>query len=355
MPAAENTGAGAGGAEVITQVTSGDDTVPPYPTSWSSDYPKATFPTDASPQSQLKGDDDYAVWVEKMNIGWRIAGLWNLVTGVHPRPQTDDPAGVAAAWEKMNNAAISIIYNAVDGTMVTGLARFSEAREMWESLTTKHAGGGMGSLLNKVRRLNSLYDANETTMGNHTTHFTGIITEIKQAGFIIPDFFAAAIFLSTLPYHPDVRDNYASFVEAQTLTPQTKLDAIIGAANDHFKLKSSSSGDGNPADVEAQALLVLKKSFAARGQYFCVNCQKSGHSKEYCRQPGGGKYTVKKKGGKGKKNSKAKEKAKSADDAGGGESSNFVLESAIQGTSATFSTYSPMSDSHGNFLNLSTL
>ena len=38
---------------------------------------------------------------------------------------------------------------------------------------------------------------------------------------------------------------------------------------------------------------------------------------------------VKKKGGKGKKNSKAKEKAKSADDAGGGESSNFVLESAI--------------------------
>ena len=179
--------------------------------------------------------------------------------------------------------------------------------------------------------------------------------EIKQAGFIIPDCFAAAIFLSTLPYHPDVCDNYTSFVEAQTLTLQTKLDAIIGAANDHFKLKSSSSGDGNPADVEAQALPVLKKSFAAHDQYFCVNCQKSGHSKEYCRQPGGGKHMEKNKGGKGKKNFKAKEKAKTVDDAGGGESSNFVLESAIQGTSATFSTYSSISDSHGISLNSSTL
>jgi hypothetical protein len=156
------------------------------------------------------------------------------------------------------------------------------------TITTKHAGGGMGSLLNKVHRLNSLYDMNETSMGNHTIHFTGVIMEIKQAGFIIPNFFAAAIFLSTLPYHPDVRDNYASFVEAQTLTPETKLDAVISAADDHFKLKSSSSGDGNSANVEAQALLVLEKSFAAHGQYFCINYQKSGHSKEYCRQPGEG-------------------------------------------------------------------
>jgi hypothetical protein len=249
----------------------------------------------------------------------------------------------------MNNNNISIIYSAVDGSMVTGLACF------WESLTTKHAGGSMGSLLNKVRCLNSLYDANETSVGNHTTCFTGIIMKIKQAGFIIPDFFAAAIFLLTLPYNPDVCDNYASLVEAQTLTPQTKLDAVIGAANDHFKLKSSSSGDGNSANVEAQATLVLERSFAACGQYFCINCQKSGHSKEYCGQPGGGKFTVNKKGGKRKKDSKAKKKAKSVDDAGGGKSSNLVLESAIHGTSATFSTCSSMPDSHGYSLNSSTL
>jgi hypothetical protein len=85
------------------------------------------------------------------------------------------------------------------------------------------------------------------------------------------------------------------------LTLQTQLDALISAANDHFKLKSSSSGDGNSDNVEAQALLVLEKSFAPCGQYFCVNCLKSGHLKEYCRQPGGGKYMVKKKGEEEKK------------------------------------------------------
>jgi hypothetical protein len=139
------------------------------------------------------------------------------------------------------------------------------------------------------------------------------------------------------------------------LTSQTKLDAIIGAANVHFKLKSFFSGDENSANVEAQALLLLEKSFTARGQYFCVNCQKSGHLKEYCRQSGGGKFTVNKKRGKGKKNFKAKKKAKSADDAGEGESSSLVLESAIHGTSATFSTCFSMFDSHRNSLNSFTL
>jgi hypothetical protein len=113
----------------------------------------------------------------------------------------------------MNNT-ISIIYNAVDSSIVTGLVRFTETRKIWKLLTTKHAGGGIESLLNKVCHFNTLYDVNETSMENHTTCFTGIITKIKQAGFIISNFFAAAIFLLTLPYHPDVCNNYASFVEA---------------------------------------------------------------------------------------------------------------------------------------------
>jgi hypothetical protein len=136
MSGAEGTGAGAGATSMISPVTGGDDEVPPYPTSWKSEYSKSTFPTDASPKSQLKGDDDYAIWVEKMNVGWKVAGLWNLVTGIHPRPEKDEPSGVVTAWMIMNNTAISIIYNAVDGSMVTGLAHFTEAREMWESLTT---------------------------------------------------------------------------------------------------------------------------------------------------------------------------------------------------------------------------
>jgi hypothetical protein len=56
---------------------------------------------------------------------------------------------------------------------------------MWESLTTKHGGGGMGSLLNKTRHLIGLYDVNETSIGNHAMCFAGIIMGIKQAGFII--------------------------------------------------------------------------------------------------------------------------------------------------------------------------
>jgi hypothetical protein len=53
--------------------------------------------------------------------------------------------------------------------------------------------------------------------------------------------------------------------------------------------------------------------------------------------------------------STAKEKAKSANDAGGGDFSNFTLESVTSGTSANLSTFFSMSDSHGISLNLTTL
>jgi hypothetical protein len=84
-----------------------------------------------SSKSQLKGNDDYAIWVKKMNVGWRVAGLWNVVTDVHPCPEKDEPAGVVTTWMIMNNNAISIIYSAVDGSIVTGLTCFTEARKMW--------------------------------------------------------------------------------------------------------------------------------------------------------------------------------------------------------------------------------
>jgi hypothetical protein len=216
MSGVGGTGAGAGATQVISPVTGGDDEVPPYPTSWKSDYNKSTFPTDASPKSQLRGDDNYAIWVEKMDIGWRVAGLWNVVTGIHPHPEKDEPAGVVTTWMIMNNNAVSIIYNAVDGSMVTGLASFTEAREMWESLTTKHAGGGMGSLLTKVCRINSLYDMNETSMGNHTTRFTGIITEIKQAGFIIP---TSLLLLSSFQLFPIILMSMTTMLALLRLRP----------------------------------------------------------------------------------------------------------------------------------------
>jgi hypothetical protein len=67
---------------VISPVTGGDDEVPPYPTSWKSEYSKSTFPTDASPKSQLKGDDGYTIWVEKMDTGWRLLDyeIWLMVS-----------------------------------------------------------------------------------------------------------------------------------------------------------------------------------------------------------------------------------------------------------------------------------
>jgi hypothetical protein len=149
---------------------------------------------------------------------------------------------VLSSWETMNSSAKVIFCSAVSPHMVTGLSRMNNVKDMWAALQVQYGGIGVGSLLNNIRRLTTPYDATLSTMEEHTATYSGVVTEIQQAGFLIPDFFAVCILPSTLPYDPDCRDTYATFVE-------TRLNPVIGAANDHFRGKKSKSG--NAPDTEA--------------------------------------------------------------------------------------------------------
>ena len=80
-----------------------------------------SFPDDKAPQSQLKGDSNWAVWLAKMCAGWEAAGLWNVIIGVHPCLGTGAEVEVLSPWETMNSSAKVILYNAVTPHMVTGL------------------------------------------------------------------------------------------------------------------------------------------------------------------------------------------------------------------------------------------
>jgi hypothetical protein len=121
----------------------------------------------------------------------------------------------------------------------------NDVKDMWAALQVQYGGIGVGSLLNNIQHLTTLYDATSSTMEEHTATYSGVVMEIQQAGFLIPDFFAAGILLSTLPYDPDRQDMYATFVETQRLTSETRLNTVIGAANNHFRVKKSKPGNAS--------------------------------------------------------------------------------------------------------------
>ena len=60
----------------IAPVPPGPQSTPAYPKSWVNQMPRGlSFPDDKAPQSQLKGDSNWAVWLAKMCAGWEAAGL----------------------------------------------------------------------------------------------------------------------------------------------------------------------------------------------------------------------------------------------------------------------------------------
>jgi hypothetical protein len=267
-----------------------------YIKSWNNSMLRGlSFPDDKAPQSQLKGDSNWAMWYAKVQTCWEVVKLCNIVSGVHPHPTATD-VEVLSTWETMDSSAKVILYSAVSPHMVTGLLWMNDVKDMWAALQVQYGGIGVGSLLNNIQHLTTPYDATLSTMEECTATYSGVVTEIQQAGFLIPNFFAAGILLSTLPYDPDCCDTYATFVEIQHLTSEARFNTVIGAANNHFWVKKSKPG--NASDTEAQAYATIEQAFFSMNKYFCVNC-KEGHTKDHCRQLGGGSYQPpkKKKGG----------------------------------------------------------
>jgi hypothetical protein len=54
-------------APAIASVPAATPAIPDYPTAWVNQMPRGiSFPDDKAPQSQLKGDTNWALWVAKM-------------------------------------------------------------------------------------------------------------------------------------------------------------------------------------------------------------------------------------------------------------------------------------------------
>jgi hypothetical protein len=124
--------------------------IPEYPKSWDNSMLRGlSFPDDKAPQSQLKGDSNWATWYAKVQACWEVAKLWNIVSGVHLHPTTTD-VEVLSTWETMNSSAKVILYGAVSPHMVTGLSRMNDVKDMWAALQVQYGGIGVGSLLNNI-------------------------------------------------------------------------------------------------------------------------------------------------------------------------------------------------------------
>ncbi|EEB89195.1 hypothetical protein MPER_12732, partial [Moniliophthora perniciosa FA553] len=257
--------------------------------------------------SQLTGSEDYLPWSIIVMNALTSCDVLEVVTGEETCPAKDVDSVGFANWKKKDNQAKTYLLRCISSPLVVQVGNCSTSHAMWLVLKQYGDQKGSGTLMYWMRRL---------------------VTPLPESGsseFPVPSYLQAALLLATLPADPKDPKSWYSFIRTQSITKDTELSDIISAIKETTRVDAAIMPQSDAA-VEA-ALSTLERGARHKGEYWCTNCWTKGHTKSYCTNPGGGQHGKdKKKKKKKEKGSKGKEKAHAAEDGGGGETSNVVLE-----------------------------
>ncbi|KAJ3780160.1 hypothetical protein GGU10DRAFT_337398 [Lentinula aff. detonsa] len=157
---------------------------------------------------------------------------------------------------------------------------------------------------------------------------------IRLAGHTVDEGFTSAILITTLPNEEGSPGSWHQWISNFKITSRTTITStsakIMGAYHSAHPKEGGDHGSSSSPNVNVESVAILMEhAFAAQGKFYCTNCHTKGHSRDYCRQPGGGKHIPGGVRNGKKKGKKGKEKAHLVESGGGGDteqpsSTNFV-------------------------------
>lgn len=151
---------------------------------------------------RLTNENDYYVWSVRMRRSYQFCELWEVVSGIRPRPSPG--ASDEREWLKMDNAAIALLLKCIDSVLVTKVASLATSHEAWSALQDEFSQTGSGSLMLWFRRLTKQF-VSGSDINTHVNDFNTAVRHLANADFVIESYISAAILLSTLPYESVVR------------------------------------------------------------------------------------------------------------------------------------------------------
>ncbi|KAJ3834358.1 hypothetical protein F5878DRAFT_645201, partial [Lentinula raphanica] len=306
---------------------------PKLPSSWSApSSANSVFPKDAD--EKLLGEVNFVPWSKLFLGAVEYAGCQDVLSGriPCPEPTTDE----YVVWNTMNSFLNVMLCRCIHPSMIPSIAKMTSSCEAYNFISRTHGPQGSGLLMAFFVRLRRGLPLkhNLASLKEHLNNFESALMSIRLAGQTVDEGFASAILVTTLPNEEGSPGSWHQWISNFNITSNTSVAStsakIIGAYRSAHPEEDSDHGQSSSSTVDVESAAVLMEhAFAAQGKFYCTNCHTKGHSRDYCRQPGGGKHTPGGGGNGKKKGKKGKEKAHLVDSRGGGDteqssSTNFV-------------------------------
>ncbi|THV02894.1 hypothetical protein K435DRAFT_917358, partial [Dendrothele bispora CBS 962.96] len=265
--------------------------------------PLSYFPNGDS--DRLVDDSDWVAWEAQIINGAKVCKVLGHLDGTSVRPES--PGAAQDEWDLKDASLQSWLMKCLKPSLIPQILKLSSCRDIYAHLQATYSTTGSGTLMYWARALLKPMKADD-----------------DGTSWVIPQNVASILLLITLYADPADNKSWYTFVEKQNIKTETKVANVVNAIKEALLAHRSSDSSSGSGQVD-NALAVLEKDARSKGKYFCTICHSYGHDRNYCHQPGGGKYDPnRKEKGKGKKR-KGKEKAHATSD-GNEESTHVVLE-----------------------------
>ncbi|KAF9020288.1 hypothetical protein BDZ89DRAFT_1116434 [Hymenopellis radicata] len=218
----------------------------------------ALFPTHE--RTALQGQENYMPWSALFETAARTIQGLDVLRGRMPRPHPEEKTFVS--WITVDGYLSSMMMQCVNPSMIVKLVGKSAAAG-WRTLRNEYGQRGSGSLMIQFKQLTRPYKSGDD-LETHISSFQTAIHNIATAGFDIPQLFAAAILITTLPSEPDSPETWYQFVSGFKFTRKTTLSTTVSQILNLQRTRAAGNSKSGGVSVDAAALQ-MEQSFAAKG------------------------------------------------------------------------------------------
>lgn len=211
-------------------------------------------------------DNNWATWRRMMVIILKARGLWTLV----------DPNGSSTMDQRLNDQAMAQIMMCMEPDQVILLGTTDSAKTAWANLMEAKQ---LQSAQSQFNILSSPFHSKMKDGTNVTTHVKttqGLLQQLDENGFKIPDLLASCFVLFSLP------KQFESFVVAlgQVDPKLLTLKETCGRVMVEAMRQRSEGLTETPTREEEVALTASKPSTSSN--LTCSVCKKRGHTEKKC-------------------------------------------------------------------------